>query len=55
MRCHRRIKAVEERGGKQEIPAGDKDRQSMEEIEHETDKCVRETQRVGDLKGTTQE
>ena len=55
MRCHRRIKAVEERGKQQEIPAGDKDRQSMGEIEHETDKSVRETQRVGDLKDTAQE
>ena len=48
MRCHRRIKAVEERGKQQEIPAGDKDRQSMGEIEHETE-------RVGDLKDTAQE
>ena len=48
MRCHRRIKAVEERGKQQEIPAGDKDRQSMGEIEYETE-------RVGDLKDTAQE
>lgn len=52
MRCHQRIKAVDERGKQQEIPAGDKDRWSMGEIEHETDKCVRETERVGDLKDT---
>jgi hypothetical protein len=52
MRCHQRIKAVDERGKQQEIPAGDKDRRSMGEIEHETDKCVRETERVGDLKDT---